>query len=193
MNKPMLYKGLIGVFVVSFAAFIYLMNVGIEERHDMKSDIKALGDLHKESEIEKTELKNEIHVLTQENDSLKNEIGHEAPTQVTAEKPAGLNKYTVRVYSNTPNAQVIKEIDDYIYAEGYNAALGVNYLTLPSWSNRKPGVYYHSEETKYLAKIIALDIEEFTGIQFHVKKGSSENANSGEKNRTIFIHYSKAQ
>lgn len=194
-NTQIFYRILIGVFIISFATFIYLMNVGIDERHEMKEDIQKLGEQHTKSEVENKELKTEIHVLTKENDSLKIEISNKTPTETssTYTKPAGLKKYSVGTVSNTPNNQVIREIDNYLYAEGYHVLLGKVYNPLPDWLNKNPTVYYHSNKTKNLALIIASDLEDFSGIHFKTKRGKGEEVKPGKEDYTLFIHYSAPQ
>ena len=197
MNKTKIfYKTLIGLFVVSFIAFIYLMNVGIEERHEMKDEIIHLGGMIDSSSTINQKLTKLVNILSLKNDSLETEIKHlKSGTKNTTKPPKrmGLYKYKVRTYSNSPNTQVIKEIDVYLYGEGYNILLGKNYNTMPNWLSKHPTVYYHSEKTKALAHKIALDIEDITNIKFKVKKGSGDEVKPGEEQRTIFIHYSKPQ
>ncbi len=188
MNKLSAFKGLIALFVISFAAFIYLMNVGINERHEMKNDIQKLGVMIDSSTSLNEHLKSQVHILTKENDSLRQIAGKSSVKRSVSRM--GLNKYKVRTYSNTPNTQVIKEIDVYLYGEGYNILLGKNYNTRPTWLSKQPTVYYHSEKTKRLAQKIALDIKDITDIPFRVRRGKGDDVKPGEEDITIFIHYS---
>ncbi len=166
------------------------MNVGIKERHEMKNDIQQLGVMIDSSTSLNEHLKSQVHVLTKENDSLKQKLGVSNNSDNRTEPRMGLNKYKVRTYSNSPNTQIIKEIDVYLYGEGYNILLGKNYNTRPTWLSKQPTVYYHSERTKRLAQKIALDIEDITDIPFRVRKGKGEDVKPGDEEITIFIHYS---
>lgn len=203
MNKMAIqYKILISVFIVSFTAFLFLVNENTNQRHEMKSDISELSVENQSLDSTNSELTEKVDVLQIENEELYNEnreLKHEVSllknenhsAEVSASGiPENLSKYKVRIYSYNPETQVIKEMDVYLYSEGYNMLLGKKYSEKPSWMAKHPTVYYHSHETKHLAHKIAADIEGITNIHFKVKRGNGEEVKTGQEKFTIFIHYS---
>ena len=201
------YKVLISVFIVSFTAFLFLVKENNGQRHEMKSTIEQLTVENTELDSSLTALeidyKTAIHenaALEKTNDSL---IGNSSPTnnspevstvetntEQASEPHRNLSKYTVGIYSYNPEVQVIKEMDAYLYGEGYNMLLGKKYNEKPEWMAKHPTVYYHDSKTKSLASTVARDLEDITNVPFKVKKGSGQEVAEGQEEHTIFIHYS---
>jgi hypothetical protein len=195
MNKTAtLYRILIPVFVISVGALIYIMNVGIEERHEMKDEITTLETSFATHDSVAGHLNSKITTLEKENDSLNTEIETLSNAAVSNAKPVrtvkpNLSKYKISIHSPDGTNQVVQEIGSYTLEEGFSMGIGVQSSTKPNWLSNKNTIFYFNSKTKKLAEKVAADLELITGQSWRVKMGDAADMTPTKALYKIDIHY----
>jgi cell division protein FtsL len=192
MNKTAtLYRILIPVFVISVGALVYIMNVGIEERHEMKAEISTLGTTVANRDSVSGHLNSQITTLKKENDSLTTEIETLTSIETVIKKPAkpNLSKYRIKIFSPDGSNQVVQEIQSYTLEEGFSMGIGVQSSTRPNWLASKNTIFYFNSKTKKLAEKVAADLKFITGQSWRVKSGDASDMTPTKALYRIDIHY----
>lgn len=173
----------------------------ISEKKEIIKDASKLKEKTKNLEVEQKENQKKINTLKNELAQLKERANRIRAEEKKISESKNASKpfsppivgprYITDVWAFGVDEGTVKDVKNYLSSKGYEVGFGGLLGSKPSWLALSSTVFYYHKDSINVAKNMAEDLKEKTGIKYSVQRGAGLGVLENEKKVTFFVHVVK--
>lgn len=170
----------------------------ISEKNEIEEKASKLEVKSNNLEAEKTEnqkqillLQNELAIIKEKSNRIRAEgkrISESKSSSIPISPTVVGPRYITDVWAFDVDESIVENVKSYLSNKGYEVGFGGLLSSKPNWLALNSTVFYYHKDSEEIAKNMAKELKEKTGIEYAVQRGAGLGVLQNERKVTFFIH-----